>query len=109
MINYYEKIDFNQIVYTIDENGIKTHDLGIIATEYADETTTPHGIAPRMYVERNELRTWGAGGNNETLVFEFKTNEQAEHALLLCHLYDLENHCDAPNVFYTRGDAEKAS
>ena len=110
MINYYEKIDFNQTVYTLSPSGMGVYEynLGALAEEHADETTTPHGIAPRMFVENNELRTWGVAGNNEALVNQFETNAQAEHALLLCHLYDLNNHCDAPTVFYTRDEAEDA-
>tara|TARA_R110001599_G_scaffold92569_4_gene242224 strand:+ start:52 stop:411 length:360 start_codon:yes stop_codon:yes gene_type:complete len=110
MINYYEKIDFNQTVYTLSPSGLGLHEykLGALAKEHAAEANTPHGIAPRMFIDGNELLTWEYGGNYGSLVVEFKTNEQAEHALLLCHLYDLVNHCDAPNVFYTPEDAEAA-
>jgi hypothetical protein len=108
MINYYEKIDFSRIVYTLanDLSGIEEHDLESLSREYADETTTPQGVAPRMYVEDNELRTWGCGGNNEALVEQFETSEQAEHALMLSYLYDLEHDVNAPTVFYSRADAE---
>lgn len=106
MINYYEKVDFEKTVYTVGESGIEEHELGDIATQYADMATTPHGIAPRMYVEGTDLRTWGTGGSNEALVNQFKTSEQAQHALLLCHLYDLDNNVDAPLVFFSREDAE---
>ena len=69
MINYYEKIDFNQTVYTLSPSGMGVYEynLGALAEEHADETTTPRGIAPRMFVKNNELRTWGVGGNNEAL------------------------------------------
>jgi len=108
MINYYEKIDFSQTVYTIadDLSGIEEHDLESISREYADVTTTPQGVAPRNYVDGNELRTWGHRGNNEALEFDFETNEQAEHGLLLSHLYDLEHDINAPTVFYARAEAE---
>ena len=106
MINYYEKVDFEKTVYTIGESGIEEHELGDIATQYADMTTTPQGVAPRMYVEGTDLRTWGTGGSNEALVNQFATSEQAQHALLLCHLYDLDNDFDAPVVFFSREDAE---
>ena len=108
MMHYYEEMDFGKTVYTVDASAssIDEHDLAALAREYAETTTTPMGVGTRMYTDGCDLRSWGPAGNNDTLVHEFENEEQADHALLLCHLYDLENYADAPTVFYARTDAE---
>lgn len=110
MINYYEKVDFRRTVWTVDtldpDCGIIESDLGELVTEYADTTTTPMGVGTRIYTDGCDLRSWGHGGNNDALVYEFENEEQAEHALLLCHLYDVDNSPHVPDVFYTRVEAE---
>lgn len=108
MINYYQKIDFDKTVFALGDTSIQEHRLRDLAVEWADETTTPLGVAPRMYTDGAELRTWGHGGNNDTIVCEFETEAEAEHALLLCHLHDLSTHADAPDWFYDLDDAWSA-
>ena len=110
MINYYKKVNFNRTVWTVDvlepDCGIIESDLRELVTEYADTTTTPWGVGTRIYTDGRDLRSWGHGGNNDALVHKFDTQAQAEHALLLCHLYDFDKSPDVPDVFYTQVDAE---
>lgn len=108
MINYYEKIDFDKTVYTLGDTGIQEHRLRDLAAEWAEETTTPRGVSTRMYTDGAELRSWGYGGNNDKVVHEFETEAQAEHALLLCHLHDLNTAADAPPWFNNLDDAQRA-
>ena len=35
---------------------------------WMDETTTPHGIGPRLHLRGNEVWTWGVGGNNPRML-----------------------------------------
>jgi hypothetical protein len=117
MIDYFEKIDFNQRVYTLSsppgsksDNDIyvEPHTWGDLVSESPEMTTTPHGIAPRYYVDGTALRSWGYGGNNDGVIAEFETAEQAAHALLLCHLYDFQRDENAPTIFDSRAEAEFA-
>ena len=117
MIDYFEKIDFSQIVYTLssplgsksdNDLFVERHTWGDLVLESAEVTTTPHGIARTYYVDGNELRSWGYGGNNDGVIFEFATAEQAAHALLLCHRYDFQRDENAPTVYDSRAEAEFA-
>lgn len=38
----------------------------------SDETTTPRGVAPRLYVDGNTIMSWGVRGNNLCLYASFK-------------------------------------
>lgn len=104
MIDFYNPVDFAQTVYTIDDTGtVKAHTLADLCRQHCDETTTPHGIAPKMHTRGNELWTWGLCGNFPELVATFDTDAEAEHALMLCHLFDLEHNF---SFFYRLADAE---
>lgn len=89
MMNFFEKEDFTCTVHVLDNLGIISGTLADMCRRYADETTTPEGIAPRMHIRGTELWTWGVSGNNPALVATFKTDEEAKHALLLCWRMDL--------------------
>ncbi len=105
MINFYEKIDFDKTVYTLGDTSIQEHALRDLAAEWAEETTTPLGVSTRMFTDGVQLRSWGYGGNNDKVVCEFETEAQAEHALMLCHLHDLNTAADAPTWFDDVDDA----
>ena len=105
MINFYEKIDFDKTVYTLGGTSIQEHALRDLAAEWAEETTTPLGVSTRMFTDGVQLRSWGYGGNNDKVVCEFETEAQAEHALMLCHLHDLNTAADAPTWFDDVDDA----
>lgn len=105
-MDLFERVDFDQTVLTIDGDGeIVRHTLRELALEHADTTTTPEGVKPRMHIRNaTQLWTWGAGGNNPSLVYEFQTAEEAEHGLLLCHRQDLLSlGGDRPTVYSTQG------
>ena len=55
-----------------------------------------------------ELWTWGVNGNNPALVEAFDSEEEADHALMLCHRFDLLNGDDNPIVYNTKAEAEEA-
>jgi|GEM_PF-6655701 len=110
-MDFYEKEDFDRIVYTIDHESdgypIIEHRLGNIVWNYAEPGSAGRN---KMYVEGVELYNHKAGfGQWRELVETFDTEAEAEHALLLCHRFDMyENRgTDAgPWVFDDREDAE---
>jgi len=110
MINYREPVDFSQTVYTVDcaSKKIIEHTLRDLCLEHAEETTTPHGIGKTYHTRGNELWTWGYCGNNPKIVETFDSDEEAEHAAMLSYLFDMEQHVDAPTVYYTLGTAQAA-
>lgn len=70
----------DQVVFLIENGKIvesKIRDLD----GFIDETTTPHGIAPRFHVRENQLWTWGHAGNNPRMVREFDTEAEAVEAM----------------------------
>ena len=108
MVNWYEAEDFDRVVFFVnDDLEIESETFGTLCRKYADETTTPHGVAPRYHTRGKELWSWGAGGNNPYKVEAFDTEEEAEHALMLSFMHDFANANDAPNVFNTREEADQ--
>lgn len=108
-MNFYEKENFDQAVYIIEDNEIEQITLRELCLEFADETTTPNGINKRFHLREGvELWTWGAGGNNPALVETFDSEEEADHALMLCHRFDLLSGDDSPIVYNTKAEAEEA-
>lgn len=106
MIDYFAKVDFSETVWTLDDTGtVHAHTLADLCRQHCDHTTTPEGIAPTFHTRDNELWTWGTGGNNPRKVAAFDTEKEAGHALLLSHLFDLENRLNVA-VFYRLEDAQ---
>lgn len=103
--------DFSATVFTVESTGdgfaVRSHILTDLCRQHAEETTTPHGIGPKLHVRNTDLWTWGHCGQFPALVESFGTAEDAEHALLLSWLHDLENSPDVA-VYYTRADADSA-
>lgn len=70
----------DQVVFLIEGGEIiesKIRDLD----GFIDETTTPHGVAPRFHVRENQLWMWGYAGNNPRMVREFDTEAEAVEAM----------------------------
>ncbi len=68
----------------------------------SDETTTPRGIAPRLYVDGNSIMTWGVRGNNHAFYASFKNKREATAVLYeIWENYISEKNWDAPR-FFTR-------
>ena len=108
MINFYETEDFTRTVFTIEDSEVVEHTLSDLCEDYADETTTPHGVMPRFHVRDNELWDWGFDGHHPRQVYVFDTEEEAEHALNLVHKYDLYTGDNNPIVYDNRAEAESA-
>ncbi len=105
-MNFYEKENFDQAVYIIEDNEIEQITLRELCLEFADETTTPNGINKRFHLREGvELWTWGVNGKNPAMVEAFDSEEEADHALMLCHRFDLLNGDDNPIVYNTKAEA----
>ena len=99
-----ETLSLDQIVYVIE--GDKIIESTIRALDgYIDETTTPKGIGPRLFVEGSTLYTWGHQGNFRESLFEFASPKEAEAALDRCHARDFWD-CPDFDAYATRDDAE---
>jgi aspartyl-tRNA synthetase len=70
----------------------------------SDETTTPRGIAPRLYVEGNSLMTWGFRGNNNKIFATFKNKREATENLFMQWESNVSESCDAPRFFTKKVD-----
>jgi len=74
----------------------------------SDETTTPRGIAPRLYVDGNSIMTWGVRGNNHAFYASFKNKREATAALYeIWENYISEKNWDAPLFFAKKIDLFK--
>jgi hypothetical protein len=94
----------DQIVYLIDNGKIIESTIRAL-DGYIDETTTPHGIAPRFHVRGTELWTWGHAGNFPRMVSSHDTEAEAIEALEDSFAYDFWQSNDF-DAFTTREDAE---
>lgn len=103
MIDYHAPVDFSATVYTIEGETIRAHILADLARQHCREAPIPLGVMPVFHTRGTELWTWGFAGQNPHLVAEFETEKEAEHALLLAHLYDTD---EAVHIYYRREDAE---
>lgn len=74
---------------------------------FIEETTTPHGIAPKLHVRGNELWTWGHCGNFPKRIAAFETETEAQEALEDAHARDFWDSCEFV-AFGSREDAEQA-
>jgi hypothetical protein len=105
-MNYYENEDFSRSVWFISENDeIESCPLIDLCLEYAKEVNTPLGIRNEFFTEENRLMYWSGGKTKEA--FAFDLNSEAEHALLLCHLHDLQNGDNNPPIFNTEHEAKQ--
>lgn len=68
-----------------------------------DETTTPRGVAPRLYVDGNTIFTWGVNGNNHAIYRIFDNKREATKNLYEIWEGYIENYnWDAPRFFGTK-------
>lgn len=78
--------DYNTTVYTVlyDCKGYPYIEKNILADrirEFAEETTSPRGVMPKLFVEDNELRLWHCNGRS-SLVMECESEEEANQEWL---------------------------
>lgn len=68
-----------------------------------DETTTPRGVAPRLFLDERDVMTWGVNGNNLANYRHFDTKKNAKMFLFQCFEgYIEEKNWDAPRFFETK-------
>ena len=60
----------------------------------SDETTTPRGVAPRLYVDGKHIYTWGVTGNRHHLYQSFKSKKEATRKLYEIWQSNLEGNCE---------------
>jgi hypothetical protein len=94
----------DQVVFVV-ENGTIIESRIRDLSGYIDETTTPHGVAPRFHVRGTELWTWGHQGNNPQVVSAYETVAEAEEALEDTFAHDFWN-CPTILAFSARAGAE---
>jgi len=103
MIDYHAPVDFSTTVYTIEGETIRAHTLADLVREHCCEAPTPLGVMPVFHTRGAELWTYGHAGQHPRKVAAFETEQEAEHALLLAHLYDTS---EAVHIYYRREDAK---
>lgn len=95
-------------VWIIDNGRAVERDAADLFREYADETTTPHGVDTRYHVRGCELWTWGVGGSFPRLIEAFGSEADAERALADSFRYDFDHDSEAPDIYDTEADALRA-
>jgi len=75
---------FEKTVYWFNfDNEIEKINYGELVEMFADETTTPNGVGPRIHIRENkeentfELWTWGVQGNNPQFIKSYDTEKKA--------------------------------
>jgi len=104
MLDYYEKENWNRIVYTVDNLKIEKHKLRDMCDEYAELGTNPTGLSPVIHRIGKNLYHWSYGERN--LIKVFDSVLQAKNAVLIAHRHDLYNN-DNVQVFDDIADAEE--
>lgn len=101
----------DRIVYVLD--GFKIIEAPIRDfSGYIDETTTPHGVAPRYHVRGNELWTWGHQGNFPRRISIHDTEEEAELELeetFACDFWNAYDTCAFPDRESAEAALEQAA
>jgi len=67
-----------------------------------DETTTPRGIAPRLFIDGKDVMTYGIRGNNLATYKVCDTKKEAKNILLLNWEFNASENWDAPKFFPTK-------
>jgi hypothetical protein len=104
--------EFQKTVFVVRDNEVEEITFGSLVREFADETTSPNGVAPRFFYDGNEeegydANTWGVGGNNRRdLDIHFDTEEEAEEWLLNTFEHDMDNSSESVYFFDTEEEAE---
>jgi hypothetical protein len=92
--------EFQKKVFVVRDNEVEEITFGSLVREFADETTSPNGVAPRFFYDGNEeegydANTWGVGGNNRRdLDIHFDTEEEAEALIISRNAENLESEKD---------------
>lgn len=103
---YDDTLSMDQIVYLVEGDSITETRIRDISG-YIDETTTPHGVGPRVHVRGAELWSWGASGNRAEKLADFASEAEAIAAMERCHAHDFWASSDFL-AFASRAEAEAA-
>jgi hypothetical protein len=119
--------NYNRPVYVLDGQNIEKMTYADYLREYfADETTSPCGVEPRLFIREHvtdtddddngdengfsvvyQLRRWNPGGSS-SLIESYDTEEEAEHARLqMWEAREQESNTNAPVYFYTEEEAQE--
>ena len=108
------KTDFSKTVFILhfDKKGfpfVTTDTLENRVSESAEETTSPRGVEPKLFVEGTDLKYWEIGGHAR-LVESFDTKEEAEQEWLeRTYEYDYLNSSNYSDDYDTEEDALQAA
>jgi hypothetical protein len=99
------------MVYNINKKGYILNNRGQIETisyrDYlqefgSDETTTPRGVAPRLYVEGNAIMTWGVRGNNHAFYASFANKREAMTSIYEIWERNIDQECNVQRFYGTK-------
>jgi len=104
---------FNQIVYVYRDGEIITMTYKELVREYADLTTSPRGVMPRIHVRENEhgqyeVWTWGALGQNPKKLFVFDNEVEADLFIYNTYEADLLNDCNMPLFDFSKKELQNS-
>lgn len=68
----------------------------------SDETTSPRGVAPRLFIDGNMVMSWGTGGNNLRVYKECANKTEAKNFIFECWEANVYEGCDIPQLFFTK-------
>lgn len=84
-------IDNKVIYYDITLGTYELASLADFCEIFAEETTTPNGVAPKLHIRNEtEIWTWGSRGNNPELVESFYNEDETKYALYTMYLNQIE-------------------
>lgn len=104
MINYFAKEDFTRHVFITEGDLVAERVLLDLCEEYAEQCCSPRGVTARFFTDGKALKRWEPNGS-QSVVMEFASDAEAEHALRLSWLHDLTSSDNGPVLYNTRGDA----
>lgn len=70
----------------------------------SDETTTPNGVAPRLFLKGKKVMSWGVRGNNLKEYAVLESKKDAKKTLYQCWANNVEEECNVPQFYLTKDD-----
>ena len=103
---------FKQIVYVYRDGEIITMTYGELVRDYADQTTSPIGVMPRIHKREHEsgqyeVWTWGVLGQNPAKITTFDNEEEADLFIYNTYEADLLSDCDMPLFDFSKKELKR--